>query len=222
MKSDSRLRWTYLFSFQLTLLTQKVETFGNWLEEKFLKHVVMESRSEFHLSWDYTFFVRLSTLRKWTNDDRHRLRLSTPDHGRPQGRQNGHLPSLEIGSKNRNFLENMKSAAQFRLIDVIVAMTVYFPVRHTAQESGSCTVLVSCSSGWACSSLVCSIAWPNLRADTSAVGLYCVTITPSYHSRHFAACCCLLLNADILADNAARQWLLIAVSHVVLYCVERS
>jgi len=25
-----------------------------------------------------------------------------------------------------------------------------------------------------------------------------------------------------LADNAARQWLLIAVSHVVLCCVERS
>jgi len=31
-----------------------------------------------------------------------------------------------------------------------------------------------------------------------------------------------VLNADILADNAARQWLLIAVSHAVLYCVERS
>jgi len=30
------------------------------------------------------------------------------------------------------------------------------------------------------------------------------------------------LNADILADNAARQCLLITVSHVVLYCVKRS
>jgi len=52
-------------------------------------------------------------------------------HGRPQGAQNGHLPTLEIGSKNQNFLENMQSAAQFRLIDLILAMTVYLPVRHS-------------------------------------------------------------------------------------------
>ena len=31
-----------------------------------------------------------------------------------------------------------------------------------------------------------------------------------------------LLNANISAGNAARQWLLIAVSHVVLCCVKRS
>jgi len=61
----------------------------------------------------------------------------------------GILSPLEIGPKNQHFLENMKSAAQFRLLDVILAITVYFRVRHshTAQEPGSCTVLVSCSSG---------------------------------------------------------------------------
>ena len=32
----------------------------------------------------------------------------------------------------------------------------------------------------------------------------------------------LLLDANILADNAARQWLLITASHVVLYYVKRS
>jgi len=34
---------------------------------------------------------------------------------------------LEIGAKNQTFLENMKSAAQFRLIDLISAMTIYLP-----------------------------------------------------------------------------------------------
>jgi len=134
--------------------------------------------------------------------------------------QNGHLPPLEIGPKNQNFLENMKSASQFRIIDLILAMTLYLPVRQSHCTRARFTVLVSCSS-----ELAGSNAWPNLGADSSAVGLYCVTIhwfTSSYDSRRFAACCCLLLNADILADNAAGQWLLIAASHVVLYCVKRN
>jgi len=33
--------------------------------------------------------------------------------------------TLEIGTKNQNFLENLTSAAQFRLIDLFLAMTVY-------------------------------------------------------------------------------------------------
>jgi len=37
----------------------------------------------------------------------------------------GIFPSLEIGIKNKNFLENMTSAAPFRLIDLFLAMTVY-------------------------------------------------------------------------------------------------
>jgi len=35
------------------------------------------------------------------------------NHGRPQGEQNGHLPSLEIETKHQDFLENVKLAAQF-------------------------------------------------------------------------------------------------------------
>jgi len=49
-------------------------------------------------------------------------------HGRRQRGQNGQFPSLEIGTKNQNFPENLTSAAQFRLIDLILATTVYFPV----------------------------------------------------------------------------------------------
>jgi len=139
--------------------------------------------------------------------------------------RNGHLPPLESEPKYKNFLENMKSVAQFRLIDFILAMTVYWPVRHSHCTRARFTVLVPCSRELAVH--LCSIAWRNLGADSSAVGLYCMTIpwfTSSYDRRRFAACCCLLLNADILAYSAERQWLLIliAVSHVVLYCVKRS
>ena len=48
-------------------------------------------------------------------------------HGRPQGGQTRHL-SLEIGTKNQKFLENPKSAAKFRLIDLIHAVVVYLLV----------------------------------------------------------------------------------------------
>ena len=39
---------------------------------------LMETRAEFHLSWVYIFSATLSSLRNWTNNDRYRLRPSTP------------------------------------------------------------------------------------------------------------------------------------------------
>jgi len=39
---------------------------------------VMETRVEFHFSWLYTFSATLSSLRNWANNDRYRLRPSTP------------------------------------------------------------------------------------------------------------------------------------------------
>jgi len=50
-------------------------------------------------------------------------------HGRSQGKKRAFSP-LEIGTKNQKFLENLKLAAKFRLIHIIVAITVYLPVRH--------------------------------------------------------------------------------------------
>jgi len=42
------------------------------------------------------------------------------------GGKTGICPSqLEIGTKNQNVLENLTSAAQFRLIYLFIAMTVY-------------------------------------------------------------------------------------------------
>jgi len=37
-------------------------------------------------------------------------------------------PPLKNGTKNQKFLDNLKSEAQFRLIDLIPALTVYLPV----------------------------------------------------------------------------------------------
>ena len=48
-------------------------------------------------------------------------------HGRPQGLQNGHFP-LKIGIECQKFLENLKSATKFQLIDLILAMAVYLPL----------------------------------------------------------------------------------------------
>ena len=67
------------------------------------------------------------------------------NHGRPQGVQNGHFPPLEIGTKNQNLLENVTSAAPFRLIDLFLTMTVYQPVRNSRCTRTRFTVLVSCS-----------------------------------------------------------------------------
>jgi len=47
------------------------------------------------------------------------------NHGRPQGGMGICLSQPEFGTKNQNFLENLMSAAQFRLIDLFIAMTVY-------------------------------------------------------------------------------------------------
>jgi len=41
---------------------------------------------------------------------------------------NEHSLPLDIGTKKQNFLENLTSAAQFQLIDLLLAMTVYLPV----------------------------------------------------------------------------------------------
>ena len=61
------------------------------------------------------------------------------------GVKTGIYPSLEIGTKNINFLENLTSADQFRLIDLFLAITVYLPVRHSHCARARFTVLVWCS-----------------------------------------------------------------------------
>jgi len=44
------------------------------------------------------------------------------------GGQTDISPPLEIGSKKEKFLENVKSAVQFRLVGFILAMAVFLPI----------------------------------------------------------------------------------------------
>jgi len=101
----------------------------------------------------------------------------------PQWEQNGHLPPLEIETKDQNFFENMKLAANFRVIHLIIAMTVYLSVydtdNHTAQEPDSlfwCHAMMRLQFARTLS-FACRRTLRTLLADCSTVGLYCATIT---------------------------------------------
>jgi len=101
-------------------------------------------------------------------------RINYQEHGRPQGgRKTGIFPP-EIGHKNQNFPENMKSAAQFRLIGLILAITIYLAGRHSHCTRVRFAILVSYSSELAVHLclLHCVV---QLGADSSAVGFYWVT-----------------------------------------------
>jgi len=63
-------------------------------------------------------------------------------HGRQQGGKQA-FPPEKLGLKTNFFLENMKLAAYFRLINLFLAMTVYLPVCHSHRTRARLTVLVS-------------------------------------------------------------------------------
>jgi len=143
------------------------------------------------------------------------------NHGRPQGVKTVICPSLEIETKNQNLWENLTSAAQFQLVDLFLAMTVYLPVWHSHCIRARFTVLGSCSGELSVHSslLLCLQGQVAKLADCFTVGFYCVTITwqqifwcSLQVTMVDVVCHMWLLNADILASNAARQWLLIRVN----------
>jgi len=112
-------------------------------------------------------------------------------------------------------------------------MPIYFPVWHSHCTRASFTVLVSCRdelrTAHSCP-LIClqrQVAkrgkelfhyWPLLRSNNMATNSSKV----HFKLRQWVFCRLWLLNAGILASNAAWQLLLIAVSQIVLYCVKRS
>ena len=103
--------------------------------------------------------------------------------------------SLEFGTKNQKFLD-LKLAAKFQLIHLIVAKTVYLPVCTRARLA----VLVSCNDEITVRScqflhLQMQVAklenglfycWSLLRNNNAAINLQ--TFTSSYGSRRFSAC----------------------------------
>ena len=65
----------------------------------------------------------MGAILHWTQANSFEL-VVRQNHGRQQGRETGIFPSqIEIWTQNK--IENLASAAQFRLIDLFIAMTVY-------------------------------------------------------------------------------------------------
>jgi len=64
------------------------------------------------------------TIMHWTQENNFEL-VVCQNHEHRKVVETGIFSFLEIGTKNQNFLENLTSAAQFRLIDIFLAMTVY-------------------------------------------------------------------------------------------------
>jgi len=63
------------------------------------------------------------------------------------------------------------SAAQFRLIDLLLAITVHLPVRHSHGTRTRFTVLVSCSADcWACSSFMSAPLYCRHRRSHGGLG----------------------------------------------------
>ena len=133
---------------------------------------------------------------------------------RARGQNRNLPPALKLGLWNKYFWKKMKSAS-FRLIDLILAMTVFLPVWNSHCTRVRFTIIVSCSDELAfphVPSFACRGGVRKSRADCSTVGLYCVIITWQQICKGSlcilwqAFCCMRLLNAHILAGNAARQW----------------
>jgi len=103
--------------------------------------------------------------------------------GPPYRWQNRQLPlPVEIGTKNQNFLENLKSVALFRVINFL-QMTVYLSIWHShctrARFTVWCDAVMSLQFTHV-HSFACRCKLRNWKADCFTVGLYCITI--QYHS----------------------------------------
>ena len=136
----------------------------------------------------------------------------------------------EIGPKNQKFLENPKSAGS-SLIPISWLNscndTLFAGMTLPLRKSQSCCSAIR--HWWTCMSLN-PFLWLQGQAAKINSGLFyrwsllrnrerhLQRFSSNYGSRRFPACDC--WTQTCLTVNAARQWLPIAVSHVVLYCVK--
>jgi len=86
-------------------------------EEKSLTFVLFLRQRKCHFTQALSYQKTL----KWSNNFQTRASV---------GGGNGNFPHLEVGTKNQKFLENLMLAKKFRLIHLIVAMTVYLQLWH--------------------------------------------------------------------------------------------
>ena len=148
------------------------------------------------------------------------------------GGGNGHLPPWKLGLRTKNVYNTQVSNLILNNWLNSCNESLFAPMTRTLHKSQvHCTGVMQ---WWACSSLmyahfpaeaVAKLAnelfycWPLLRNNCMAWNDHRFAL--SCGSRCFAACVD-WLSADILVGNAVRQWLMIAVSHIVAYCVKRS
>ena len=87
------------------------------------------------------------------------------------GGQNGHLPPLDIGTKNQKFLENLKLAAKFRLNNFNCCNDSLFAgMRLTLHKSQvHCSDVMQWHQNVAVRSFACRGRLRSLRADCSTV-----------------------------------------------------
>jgi len=92
------------------------------------------------------------------------------------------------GLKTKYFWKRLKSASHFRLIDLILTMTVFLPVWNSHYTGVRFIVIFSCSDELAVHSfpLLCRQSWvAKVATDRSTVGLYCETICNKSSQFHF-------------------------------------
>ena len=146
--------------------------------------------------------------------------------------QNGHLPpAWKLGLWNKYFWKKLKSAS-FRLIDLILAMTVFLPVWNSHCTRVRFTIIVSCSDELAVHScpLLClqrrvaKVAsgllncWSLLRNNNMATNLQRFSLYNG--GRRFVAWDCWTHTSWQVMQRESDM--LITVSHVHLYFVKRS
>jgi len=89
-----------------------------------------------------------------------------------QGRQNGHLsPAWTLGLRTEYFWKNLKSGSYFRLIDLILAKTIFLLVWNSHCTRVRFTVVVSGSDELAVHS--CPLLCLQSRVAKVARGLFC-------------------------------------------------
>jgi len=151
---------------------------------------------------------------------------------RKGGGETGICHPWKLGLRTKYFSRNLKSASQFWLIDLILAMTVFLPVWNSHCAWVSFTVIVSCRDELAVHSCpilclqrwVAKVAnglfycWSILRNNNMATNLQKFTLY--YGSRRFVPWdCCTYTSWQIVQRDSDT---LIAVSQVHLYFVKRS
>ena len=151
-----------------------------------------------------------------------------------RGQNGAFTPPWKLVVRTKNFqkpeVSNLIPITWFNSCNDSLFASITFTLCTRARFINLCYAVMSLHFTHVCSS-ACRGRLRNLLADCSTVGLYGVTITWQRIFKYLrqVPAVGVLLHVTVerrhlwaVARNAARQWLLMAVSHVVIRCVKRS